>query len=225
MRGLASDLGGIVRAGGVISRFDHGQRAASRGERAGRRWRAGGGGGPSGRAQWAAQGGGQGKWSGAGRAEQAGRAGQNRPRRRARRSGAEQAGRAGQNRPRGRAGRSGAGRRGGRAATRADGWLGQVRAGVKRLRCGAGEGAGKQCGGISVTGGTFRTARRYGYWFVACGRQNLTSGNRAVQGYSLVNWAVTSGWQPLSHGARRAGPHQAVRKFPYKRCKTHITRP
>ena len=147
------------------------------------------------------------------------------PRRRARRSGAEQAGRAGQNRPRGRAGRSGAGRRGGRAATRADGWLGQVRAGVKRLRCGAGEGAGKQCGGISVTGGTFRTARRYGYWFVACGRQNLTSGNRAVQGYSLVNWAVTSGWQPLSHGARQAGPHQAVRKFPYKRCKTHITRP
>jgi hypothetical protein len=35
MRGLVSDLGGIVRAGGVISRFDHGQQPASPGKRAG----------------------------------------------------------------------------------------------------------------------------------------------------------------------------------------------
>ena len=147
MRGLASDLGGIVRAGGVISRFDHGQGAASRGERAGRRWRAGGGGGPSGRAQWAAQGGGQGKWSGAGRAEQAGRAGQNRPRRRARRSGAEQAGRAAQAGSAkwsgaGRAGRAGRAARAGwaewsgpagRAGCDAGGWLGQVRSGSEAV--------------------------------------------------------------------------------------------
>ena len=63
---------------------------------------------------------------------------------------------------------------------------------------------GKQCGGISVTGGTSRTARRYGYWFVTVGG-GLTSGNRAAEYYSLVNWAVTSGQRPLGHGACRAG--------------------